>query len=237
MAPGAWSVVLGRDISTNYKGQRTKDERRTTKNVSLFPVFLKLTDRACLVVGAGDVGEGKVRSLLPTGASLRVIAHHATPAVVKWAESGRIAWEARGFTPADLEGVFLVIAATSSVEVNDLVFREAQQRGVLCNAVDDPARCDFYYPAVIRRGSLQIAISTGGQSPALAQRLRRELENQFGPEYAGWVEHLGEARKQLLAQEMDHDHRRRLLHGQAGRAAFERIVRALRLDTLSNDLR
>jgi precorrin-2 dehydrogenase / sirohydrochlorin ferrochelatase len=204
--------------------------------MGLFPVFLKLTGRTCLVVGAGSVGEGKIRSLLPTGAIVRVVAHHATPAVGKWAESGRIVWEARGFTPADLDGVFLVIAATPSVEVNDLVFREAQQRGVLSNAVDDPVRCDFYYPAVVRRGSLQIAISTEGQSPALAQRLRRELENQFGPEYAGWVEHLGEERKQLLAQEMDGDYRRRLLHGQAGRPAFQRFVHGLHPDTQGEDL-
>jgi precorrin-2 dehydrogenase / sirohydrochlorin ferrochelatase len=204
--------------------------------VSLFPMFLKLTGRACLVVGAGSVGEAKIRTLLPTGARVRVIAPHATPAVVKWMESGSIAWEARGFTPRDLEGVFLVIAATSSVEVNDGVFREAQRRGVLCNAVDDPVRCDFYYPAVVRRGSLQIAISTEGQSPALAQRLRRELENQFGPDYAAWVEHLGEERKQLLQQEMEYEYRRSLLHEQAGRAAFERFARGLRPEGRKEDL-
>jgi len=198
-------------------------------------MFLKLTGRACLVVGAGSVGEAKIRTLLPTGATVRVIAPHATPAVVKWVESGCIAWETRGFTPADLEGVFLVIAATSSVEVNDIVFREAQRRGVLCNAVDDPARCDFYYPAVVRRGSLQIAISTEGKSPALAQRLRRELENHFGPEYAGWVEHLGEERKQLLGREMDYEYRRSLLHGRAGRAAFDRFVRGLRPEARRED--
>lgn len=204
--------------------------------MSLFPIFLKLTGRACLVVGAGSVGEAKIQTLLPTGARLRVVAFRATPAVVEWAESGRIAWEARGFDPADLEGVFLVIAATSSVEVNDIVFREAQRRGVLCNAVDDPARCDFYYPAVVRRGRMQIAISTEGQSPALAQRLRRELENQFGPEYADWVEHLGEERKQLLAQEMDHEYRRSLLHEQARRGAFERFVRGLQPEARREDL-
>jgi precorrin-2 dehydrogenase / sirohydrochlorin ferrochelatase len=195
--------------------------------MSLFPIFLKLTGRTCLVVGGGFVGEGKIRTLLPTGARLRVVARQATPAVVSWAESGRIAWEARSFTPADLDGVFLVIAATSSVEVNDVVFREAQRRGALCNVVDDPLRCDFYYPALVSRGSLQIAISTEGQSPALAQRLRQQLENQFGPEYAGFVEHLGEERKQLFAQEMDHEHRRSLLHEQAGAAAFQRFVRRL----------
>jgi precorrin-2 dehydrogenase/sirohydrochlorin ferrochelatase len=121
--------------------------------------------------------------------------------------------------------MFLVIAATSSVEVNDLVFREARRRGVLCNVVDDPARCDFYYPAVVRRGSLQIAVSTGGQSPALAQRLRRELENQFGPEYADWVEYLGQERRGLLARSTHSEYRRRLLHKQAGRKAFEAFRR------------
>jgi precorrin-2 dehydrogenase / sirohydrochlorin ferrochelatase len=190
-------------------------------------MFLKLNGRPCLVVGAGSVAEGKIRTLLPTGARLRVVGHHATPTVMSWAKSGRITWDARAFTPEDLEGMFLVIAATSSVEVNDVVFREAQRRGALCNVVDDPARCDFYYPAVVRRGSLQIAISTEGQSPALAQRLRRELENQFGPDYAGWVEHLGAERKQVLAREMDYESRRSLLHGQAGQAAFERFAQGL----------
>src|SRR5262249_12630654 len=109
----------------------------------------------------------------------------------------------------------------------DLVFREAQRRSVLCNVVDDAARCDFYYPAVVRRGNLQIAISTDGRSPALAQRLRRELENQFGPEYANWIEQLGQEREELFAREIDPEYRRRLLHEQAGREAFEAFRRGL----------
>jgi len=197
----------------------------TDESASLFPIFLKLTGRACLVVGAGSVVEAKIRSLMLTCALVHVVAPRATPAVVEWAGSGSIRWDARTFAPTDLEGMFLVIAATSSVEVNDLVFREARRRGVLCNVVDDPARCDFYYPAVVRRGSLQIAVSTGGQSPALAQRLRRELENQFGPEYADWVEYLGQERRGLLARSTHSEYRRRLLHKQAGRKAFEAFRR------------
>lgn len=189
--------------------------------VRLFPMFLKLKGRACLVVGAGSVGEAKIRSLMLTGASVHVVAPGTTPVVAEWAGSGRILWEARTFVVTDLEGIFLVIAATSSVEVNDLVFREAQRRGVLCNVVDDPERCDFYYPAVVRRGNLQIAVSTGGQSPALAQRLRRELENQFGHEYADWIEYLGQKRRELLARATHPEYRLRLLHEQAGREAFE----------------
>lgn len=195
--------------------------------MSLFPVFIKLAGRSCLVVGAGKLGEAKIRSLLETGARLRVVAPGATAAVVEWAAERKITWEAREFSTADLDGTFLVIAATASAEVNDLVFREARRRGVLSNVVDDPARCDFYYPAVLRRGDLQIAISTGGQSPALAHRLRRELEDQFGPEYGDWVEHLGEERRRLLGEEMETEQRRRLLHQQAGQEAYRAFIREL----------
>jgi len=197
--------------------------------VSLFPMFVKLSGRLCLVVGAGPVGEAKIEGLLASGAAVRVLAPQATPAVEDWARAGRIVWDARTFEPADLEGTFLVVAATSSVEVNDSVFREAQRRGVLCNVVNDPEHCDFYYPAVVRRGDLQIAISTSGRSPALAQRLRRELEEQFGPEYEAWIEQLGQKRKELLSHEMDPDERRRLLHQQASREAFETFIRELEL--------
>jgi precorrin-2 dehydrogenase/sirohydrochlorin ferrochelatase len=192
-------------------------------------MFVKLSGRLCLVVGAGPVGEAKIEGLLASGATVRVVAPRATPAVEEWARWGRIVWDARAFQPADLEGTFLVVAATSSVEVNDSVFSKAQRRGVLCNVVDDPERCDFYSPAVVRRGDLQIAISTNGRSPALAARLRRELEEQFGPEYEAWIEQLGQKRKELLSHEMDPDERRRLLHQQAGREAFERFIRELGL--------
>ena len=113
--------------------------------------------------------------------------------MAEWAKAGAITWEARAFNSADLDGVFLVIAATNSRDVNAAIFREAGQRNILCNVVDDPEYCDFYYPAVVRRGELQLAISTNGHSPALAQRIRRELEIQFGPEYGEWLEAIGHA--------------------------------------------
>jgi precorrin-2 dehydrogenase/sirohydrochlorin ferrochelatase len=189
--------------------------------MTLFPMFLKLEGRHCLVVGAGSVGEPKINSLLSSGASVRVIAPRATTVVAEWARDGSIAWEARNFNTSDLDGVFLVIAATSSREVNATIFREARQQNILCNVVDDPEYCDFYYPAVVRRGDLQLAISTNGRSPALAQRIRRELEIQFGPEYEEWLEELGQARDGLFASQIDPDHRRRLLHELASRKAFE----------------
>lgn len=188
--------------------------------MSLFPMFLKLEGRKCLVVGAGSIGEPKIRSLLQAGAEVRVIAPQVTAAISGWAKAGIITWQGRGFQLSDLEEVFLVIAATSSRQVNESVFREAQRRNILCNVVDDPEFCDFYYPAVVRRGPLQLAISTGGRSPALAQRLRRELESEFGPKYAGWVEQLGKSREQLLASRLEPTERKRRLHEMASRKAF-----------------
>jgi precorrin-2 dehydrogenase / sirohydrochlorin ferrochelatase len=190
--------------------------------MTLFPMFMKLEGRNCLVVGAGSVGEPKIESLLTSGASVRVVAPRVSAAVAEWARGGSIVWQAREFELADLDGVFLVIAATSSREVNARIFHEARQRAILCNVVDDPEYCDFYYPAVVRRGDLQLAISTNGHSPALAQRIRRELEIQFGPEYAGWLAELGKIRQQLFASGMKPDERRRVLHELASREAFER---------------
>jgi len=196
--------------------------------MSLFPMFLKLEGRYCLVIGAGTIGEPKIRSLLVAGARVQVIAPEAREAVQGWARAGVIVWEQRTFQPSDLEDVFLVVAATSLPDVNESVFQEAHRRGILCNAVDDPQRCDFFYGALVRRGRLQVAISTGGQSPALAQRLRRELQAQIRPEYAGWVERLGKLRRKMLAGHLTPERRKRLLHALASERAFEtRRVKAL----------
>jgi precorrin-2 dehydrogenase / sirohydrochlorin ferrochelatase len=186
----------------------------------MFPIFLKLDGRRALVVGAGTVAEGKIRGLLEAGASIEVVAPEAVFQVQKWAGEGVVEWKSRAFQTSDLDQVSLVIAATSSPELNAQVFKEAKARKVLCNAVDDPENCDFYYPAVVRRGDLQIAISTNGRSPALAQRLRQELEEQFGPEYEQWVEELGKAREQLTAKKIAVEPRRKLLHCLASREAF-----------------
>lgn len=184
-------------------------------------MFLKLEGRTCLVIGAGSIGEPKIRSLLQARAEVHVIAPNATAVVAAWADAGLLTWQSRHFVTQDLEAVFLVVAATSSRDVNEEVFREAQRRKILCNAVDDPEHCDFYYPAVVRRGQLQFAISTGGRSPALAQRLRRELERQFRAEYAGWVDELGNARQELQASDLEPEAKKRRLHELASPEAFE----------------
>jgi precorrin-2 dehydrogenase/sirohydrochlorin ferrochelatase len=191
------------------------------KPTKLFPMFLKLSARPCLVVGAGTVGESKITSLLEAGAKISVVAPEATPQVRGWAHSKEIKWRQRSFKPNDLEGMFLVVAATSSTKVHKRIFKEAARRGVLCNIVDVPPLCDFYYPAVVQRGPLQIAISTSGQSPALAQRLRKQLEEQFGPEYQDWLVQLGKARDNLRSASLDPGARKRLLHEDASEEAFE----------------
>lgn len=188
---------------------------------SMFPMFVKLERRPVLVVGAGKVGEGKIRGLLDTGAQIRVVALKATEDIREWARNGEIVFAERSFTPADLEGVFLAIVATGSRALNETVFREAQRRGVLCNVVDVLELCDFFYPAVVRRGDLQIAISTSGQSPSLAQRIRQDLEQQFGPGYADWVAELGATRREVLASDLDPAMKRELLQSLASREAFE----------------
>ena len=182
--------------------------------MSLFPIFVKLEGRPVLLVGAGPVGESKIGGLLSAGAVVTVVAPDATPAIQKLAEDGKIFWHQRAFHRNDLDGITLVVAAVPS-DVAGLIYEEAQIRGVLVNSVDDPDNCDFYYPAVVNRGDLQIAISTAGHSPALAQRIRIELEQQFGPEYAQWVQQLGAARRDLFATDMDSEVRKQKLHEMA----------------------
>jgi precorrin-2 dehydrogenase / sirohydrochlorin ferrochelatase len=187
---------------------------------SLFPAFMKLEGRRCLVVGAGKVGEPKIRGLLDTGALVQVIALEATETVHAWAQDKKITLEIRAFAADDLQEIFMAIVATASRAFNASIYQEAQRRGVLCNVVDDPDYCDFYYPAVVQRGDLQIAISTNGQSPSLAQKLRQQLEQQFGPGYAQWVAELGETRRLVLASDLDPERKKDLLHSLASREAL-----------------
>lgn len=179
---------------------------------TLFPVFIKLAGRACAVVGAGSVAESKIASLLESGAQVTVVAPNANEEIKGLAVSRRIRWIPRKFTASDLNSVFLVVAATSDSEVNRAVFHEARERGVLCNSVDDPPNCDFYFPAVVRRGPLQIAISTSGESPALAQRIRREVEDSLDTSFGDWIEEIGERRREIIAALPPSDDRKRLLH-------------------------
>jgi precorrin-2 dehydrogenase/sirohydrochlorin ferrochelatase len=188
---------------------------------SLFPMFVKLEGKRCLVVGAGKVGEPKIGGLIETGARVHVVALEASETVHQWARAEKITLEIRAFALGDLDGTFLAIVATASRDLNRSIYHEAQRRGILCNVVDVPEYCDFYYGAVVRRGDLQIAISTNGQSPSLAQKLRQQLERQFGPGYARWVAELGETRRLALASDLDAKRKSELLHSLASREALQ----------------
>src|ERR1700687_2626284 len=190
-------------------------------------MFMKLAGKRCLVVGAGKVGEPKIGGLIDTGARIPVVAIAASGQVREWAEAGKIGLGLRAFSLSDLDGKCLAVVATASRSLNEFVYREAQRRGVLCNVVDVPELCDFFYPAVVRRGDLQIAISTAGQSPSLAQKLRQQLERQFGEGYAAWVEQLGATRRLVLASDLDKDTKWELLHSLASREAFEAALAKL----------
>src|SRR5262252_1249353 len=194
--------------------------------MTLFPIFVKLQGRLVIVVGAGEVAAQKIDGLLSSGARVRVVAPQVHPQFAAWIGKQRIEWIPREFQPGDLDGATLAIAATSAPGVNVSVYREAESRGILCNAVDDIENCHFYYGSVVQRDDLQIAISTNGKSPALAQRLRKQLEAQFGPEYESWLEWLGAARELLRAADGGgKEANKKMLHHLAGRPMYERFVK------------
>jgi len=164
-----------------------------------FPALLDLRGRRCLVVGGGPVGERKVHALLTCGASVSVVSPRLTPALAALAAAGRIAHRPRPFRRADVTGVLLVLVATGVPHVDRAVAAEARRRRALVNVADTPALCDFILPSVLRRGGLQVAVSTGGRSPALAREVRKHLERVLGPEYAALVARVGHARARVRA--------------------------------------
>ncbi|GAC1663221.1 MAG: bifunctional precorrin-2 dehydrogenase/sirohydrochlorin ferrochelatase [Candidatus Acidiferrum sp.] len=192
--------------------------------MSLFPIFVKLQGKLVTVIGGGKIAEGKIPGLLEAGARIRLVAPQVSAKIAELVGKGQIEWWPKLFERGDLREANLAIAATSSSTVNHRVFLEAEAHGVWCNSVDDIENCHFYYGSIVRRGDLQIVISTNGKSPALAQRIRKELEAQYGPEYALWLEWLGAARETLRATSENHEVTKELLHRLASRPMFERFL-------------
>lgn len=162
-----------------------------------YPIFLDLVDRPCLVVGGGPVAETKVRGLLAAGARVTVVSPTLTPALAALAAADRLAHVAREYVLGDLTGVVLAFAATGDRVVSRAIRAEGRARGVWVNAADDAEHCDFLLPAVLRRGSLAVAVSSGGTSPALTRAVRDELERYFPAGFGGFVDLVAEVRREL----------------------------------------
>ena len=204
--------------------------RRTGHQVSrYYPVALDLRNRPCLVVGGSSVAETKVEGLLSAGARVTVVSPALSECLASWATEGRITYRQRDYEASDLDGHQVVFLATDRPDVTLAVAAEARQRGLWVNAADAPKHCDFLLPSVLRRGRLQIAVSTGGASPALAARVRRDLESYFTPEYEDLLELAAEVRCLLRASgrradaaswraALDGDLRRLLAEGRRGDA-------------------
>ncbi|MDP6124762.1 MAG: bifunctional precorrin-2 dehydrogenase/sirohydrochlorin ferrochelatase [Candidatus Latescibacteria bacterium] len=168
-----------------------------------YPISLNIDSRNCVVVGGGVVAERKIDSLLEAGAVVTVIAPDLTARLSDLARSGRINHLNRPYESGDLDSAFLVISATPDVEVNDAVAGEARERQILVNVVDDPERCGFIAPSVVRKGDLTGAISTSGKVPAFAARLKKFLEWVIGEEHALFLDWAGSIRNRLLESDVD----------------------------------
>jgi siroheme synthase-like protein len=175
-----------------------------------YPVYLNLRGRPCVVVGGGAIAEGKVAGLLEAGARVRVIAPKLTPALAEWARAGRLEHQERAYAVGDLAGAFLVIAATDEPSVNEQVWTEGEALRLLVNVVDDTPHCNFIAPAVVRQGDLAVAISTSGKAPALAVRLKEQIQALIGPEHARFLELAASLREPLAERTPDFAARRAL---------------------------
>jgi precorrin-2 dehydrogenase/sirohydrochlorin ferrochelatase len=195
-----------------YLQKQSCDEScvRELRETPLYMACLRLGGRRCVVVGAGAVGLQKVEGLLACDAQVTVIAPHAVAELAEYAREGSIVWERRDYAgAADLEGAFLVIAATDEADLNMRIFADAERRAMLVNVVDVPPLCNFILPAIVRNGPLAIAISTAGSSPALAKRIAAEIAERFGAPYARLAEILAESRGWAKGALPTYQHRKR----------------------------
>ncbi len=164
---------------------------------SYYPIFLNIKDKPCVVVGGGEVAERKVRSLVEQGAQVKVISQSLTRGLESLVQQGAVKVMLREYRPGDIRYALITIAATDDIQVNRMVARDGAQWGIPVNVVDDPDASDFIVPSQFSRGDVVIAISTGGQSPALARKIRTELESYIGPEYESLVQLVSEVRAEL----------------------------------------
>jgi len=177
-----------------------------------YPILVDIEGQKVIVVGGGRVAQRKIEALLKHGADVHVISRDLTPTLERYVQDGRINFLGREFKTDEIMGAFLVIAATDDPETNHKVSQAAKDAGLLINAVDQPPDCNFIVPSVVKRGDLLISVSTSGKSPALAKKLREELETRFGREYEGFLQLMGELRKKVLAKGLSREENSRIFH-------------------------
>ncbi len=177
---------------------------------NLYPVYIDLTNKKCLVIGGGKVAERKIDNLLEYGCLIRVVSPQVEKNIQIWADQNLIQLYRREFQEQDIADSFMVFVATDNNRINEKVSKMCRERGIMVNAVDDPPHCDFYIPSIVRRNSLVLAISTGGKSPAFARRLRSELEEIITPEYGEFVDILGEQRELIKDRIKDIEIRKKI---------------------------
>jgi precorrin-2 dehydrogenase/sirohydrochlorin ferrochelatase len=183
--------------------------------MKFYPAYLDLRDRPCVVIGGGTVAERKTLALLEAGADVTIISPALTPKLNEFSDAGKITHSKKQYEESDLSGQFLVIAATPSVEVNTLVARACRKRHVLVNVAVPPEESSFIVPSVVERGDLLIAISTSGASPALAKKIRQDIEQRYGGEYGIFLDKMSAIRHRVLEEVSD---------GQKRHEVFQAIV-------------
>ncbi len=194
--------------------------------MNLYPVNLNINDRLCLVVGGGEVAGRKIKGLLACGAKVVVISPKICLALTEFVEQGRVEWYARSYRKGDLKGAFLAFAATDKRGVQQQVIAEATEHGIPINAVDTPRSCSFQVPASVRRDRFLVTVSTGGGSPALAARIRKDLENEYGLEYGLFVELLFSIREKIISDGCSSEHHKTL---------FEKLLKLNILAHIQNE--
>lgn len=193
--------------------------------MSYYPVLIHLDGEKVVVVGGGPVAERKIETLLEYGADVQVVSRDLTPRLRKYSEGGTIGFLGQEFNEDCLEEAFMVIAATDNPRLNHQVSKKAKEKGLLVNAVDQPSDCNFIVPSILRRGDFLIAVSTSGKSPALAKKVREELEERFGNEYESLLILMGRIREEILSQRLSQDENRRIFHELVNAPVLEAIAR------------
>jgi len=180
--------------------------------VSYYPIFVQLEGMTALVVGGGGVARRKVETLLAFGAQVSIVSRDLVPELRQWVNDGAIRFLGRDMADSFFDQVSLVIAATDDAELNRRVSEGARKRGLLVNAVDQPADCTFIVPSIVQRGDLLIAVSTSGKSPALSKKIRKSLEAQFGDEYARFLTLMGRVRRAVMDMGLPQEENSRIFH-------------------------